>query len=71
MDSFEIMQKYMQREVNRQIKGSLTKEEKEARQLVEKVQSCKIGFTYKEKAEACGIAYEEYMEAQRLIGKRY
>lgn len=72
MDSFEKMQQYMKKEMSRPIEGTpFTKEEKDARALVQKVQCCQIGNTYKEKAAACGVSYEDFMAAQRLIGKRY
>ena len=50
--------------------SDFTKEEKDARTLVAKVNSAK-GSNLREKAESVGVDYQDFMNAQRLIGKRY
>lgn len=70
MDSFDVMQEYMKKEISKKSINSFTKDEKEARRLVQKVYSGK-GNTLVEKAESVGISYSDFMEAQRIIGKRY
>lgn len=71
MDSFEVMQEYMKREISKKpSNSSFTKEEKDARALVAKVNSAK-GSNLREKAESVGVDYQDFMNAQRLIGKRY
>ena len=50
--------------------SDFTREEKDARALVNKVYSGK-GDSLVEKAESVGVDYKDFMNAQRLIGKRY
>lgn len=70
MDSFELMKKYIQKECNSNLSTS-TNEERDARALVNKVRCAKVKGSYREKAEAVGVKYEDYMAAKRLIGKKY
>lgn len=70
MDSFELMKKYMQKECNSNLSIS-TKEERDARALINKVRCAKVQGSYREKAKSVGVEYEDYMAAQRLIGKKY
>lgn len=69
MDSQEVLQEYMKREVSKK-PNEFTREEIMARDLVTKV-NCGKGNTLKEKAESVGVSYKDFMNAQRLIGSRY
>lgn len=67
MDSQELLQKYMRKEIGKPV---ISEEEKKARQLIDKVTLAK-GFTFREKCEAVNVDYSDFMAAQRLIGAKY
>ena len=69
MDSQDIIQDYIRREMHKK-PVEMSHEEINARNLIAKVYDGK-GETLVEKAKSVGIDYQDFMDAQRLVGKRY